>query len=458
MNLKCNPTFTVGQGVVAIIVCFLSLIANSDMYGQYLTTIAGNGDNRTMTCTGDGGPATDAELKSPVGVAVDSSGNVYIADYWNRRIRKVDVHGIITTFAGCDSVYPGDTLPPEKTSLAGTLSVAVDDTGSVLFSDYNKLRKVDRYGRISIVAGGGSGGDGGPASVAGCSRIYSVTTDHSGNIFIGTTNAVRKIDKDGIITTVAGSILYGSDLVEGGPATDARLFEVCGLAVDYAGSIYFSDRQNNRLCKVTTSGVITTIAGTGEAGFTENGNMAFGNKIDHPYGLARADNGTLYFSDGSNHRVRCILPNGMLRTIAGTGFSAGGGPSEGIAYDIAIPFPEGLALDKDGSLYIADDGLSYRVRKVTDPVISLRALETNGTKCAMECKPNPCSGNIRIRVLAQTHGKVRIILKNVLGDVVVERSIEANVENELKLDLPAGLYFLVASVDDKQIQKKVVVN
>ncbi len=280
-----------------------------------ISTFAGNGN---AVYGGDGGTATSASLNSPSGVAVDKAGNVYIADYSNYRIRKVDVNGIITTVAGVGtSTYSGDGGLATSAGLKGPTSVALDSLGNLYICDYKnyRIRKVNTSGIISTVAGNGSSccmtssGDGGLATAANLGNPIGIAVDRSGNLFISqntTNNSIRKVNTNGIISTIVGttsSMGYNTDHIT---ATSAWLNSPAGLVVDSIGNLYFCDKGNYRIRKVGINDTIQTIAGTGSMGNSGDGGYAVSAQLSNPSGLAIDAVGNLYFSDVSNHRIRKI--------------------------------------------------------------------------------------------------------------------------------------------------------
>ena len=323
--------------------------------GGTITTIAGNGN------TGDGGPATSAQV-SPWGVAVDGQRNVYIVDSDNESVRRVSAGGTITTIAGTGNQgFSGDGGPATSAELDSPTGVAVDRQGNVYIvdRDNNRVRKVGPGGTITTFAGGGSSlGDGGPATSAQLNYPYAVAVDGQRNVYIADGRRVRKVSASGTITTFAGG---GSSLGDGGPATSARLRNATGVAVDGQRNIYIADGQDYRVRKVSRSGTITTFAGTGKAGFTGDGGPATSAQLD-AYGVAVDGQGNVYIAGSESHRVRKVGPGGTIRTFAGTGkagSSGGGGP----AVAAQLNFPYGVAADAHGNVYIADYG-NRRVRKV----------------------------------------------------------------------------------------------
>ena len=255
-----------------------------------ITTLAGNG---AITFAGDGGPATHASFFNPSGVAADNAGNVYIADSMNNRIRKVDSAGTISTVAGNGSVgFTGDGGPATSASLWTPLDVAVDSAGNLYIADSgnNRIRKVNTAGVITTVAGGapvpGFSGDGGQAVGAGLFLPGGVTVDPSGNLYIADigNNRIRKVNAAGTISTVAGNGTK-SFSGDGGAAAGAglNLFGAhAGLAVDGAGNLYIPDIANHRIRKVGASGIISTVAGNGIAGFSGDGGPAITAGLNNP--------------------------------------------------------------------------------------------------------------------------------------------------------------------------------
>ena len=332
-----------------------------------ITTIAGTGEEGF---SGDGGPAVQAYLNSPNDVAVDSAGNLYIADSDNSRIRKVDSSGVISTIAGTGEYgFGGDGGPAVLAQLKYPTGVVTDDTGNLYIAGYNnqRIRKVDSSGIITTVAGserGGFSGDGGPATAARLDYPKGVATDGAGNLYIADRYRVRKVDPSGIITTVAGS--GGGFGGDGGLATKARL-SATDVATDGIGNLYIADSSNNRIRMVDPSGIITTVAGTGEYGFGGDGGPATNAQLHFPSGVAVDGTGNLFIGDQQNNRIRMVDSAGTITTIAGSGewgFGGDGGP----AAAAGLAQPRGVALDDSGNLYIADRG-NHRIRVVkTNPL------------------------------------------------------------------------------------------
>jgi RHS repeat-associated protein len=349
-------------------------------HAMIIRTAAGTG---VGGFSGDGGPATEAQLRTPAGVAADASGNLYIADAYNYRVRKVDANGIITTVAGNGTRgYAGDGGPAIEAQLQGPFGVAMDSAGNLYLADTgnHRVRKVDTNGIITTVAGNGDpgfSGDGGPAVQAGLTAPTGVATDPHGNLYIADTNnhRIRKVTASGIIITVAGDgrSQFSGD---GGPATEASLYLPMGVAANAYGHLLFADYGNHRVRKVDANGIITTVAGNGDPGFSGDGGPAADAHLRHPTSVRVDSYGNLYIADSGNHRVRRVYANGIIATFAGketSGFDGDGGPPT----HAALSAPWGLTFDPDGALYIANTNAhDNRVRKVGPPCAFTGSIHT----------------------------------------------------------------------------------
>jgi trimeric autotransporter adhesin len=324
---------------------------------------------------GDGGPATSAGLFNPHGVTVDASGNIYIADTGDNRIRMVTKStGIITTVAGDGTAgYKGDGGPATSAGLTYPYGVTVDASGNIYIADSgnNRIRMVTRStGIVTTVAGDGSygyKGDGGQATSAGLYIPYGVAVDASGNIYIADSgnNRIRMVTKStGIITTVAGDGLFGYK-GDGGPATSASLYNFYGVTVDASGNIYIADSSNNRIRLVTKStGIITTVAGDGTAGYKGDGGPATSAGLTYPYGVTVDASGNIYIADSGNNRIRMVTRStGIITTVAGDG-SYGYRGDEGPATSAGLRNPRVVSVDASGNIYIAES-YDNRIRLVT---------------------------------------------------------------------------------------------
>jgi len=334
-----------------------------------ITTVAGNGSS---DFSGDGGPATAAAVYSATGVGVDAAGNLYIADRSSHRIRRVSPDGTISTFAGNGTAgYSGDGGPASNASLSYPCGVAVDLAGNVYIADTmnNRIRKVPRGGVITTVAGsatGGYSGDGGPAVSASLCMPKGVGVDASGNLYIAEEcgHRIRRVSAGGIITTVAGNGTAGFS-GDGGPASSASFYNPRGVAVDAAGSVFVTDAVNRRVRKFSPGGTISTVAGNGLFKAPTDGVLATSSFLNQPWDVAADGAGNIYIVDGYNARVRKVSPGGIISTVAGNGvrgFSGDGGPAT--AASLGFNPYGSVALDSGGNLYISDSD-NHRIRKVT---------------------------------------------------------------------------------------------
>jgi len=338
-------------------------------YVPRIVTIVGNG---VSGYSGDSGPAASAQLKAAQSVALDSAGNLYIADDNNHRIRKVDRNGIITTVAGNGTGgYLSDGGPATATELQYPADVALDTSGNMYIADTNnnRIRKVDHQtGLISTFAGTGTAtysGDNGPANLAAVNAPGALTVDTVGNVYIYDTSncRIRKVDLSGTITTVAGNGTNGYS-GDNGPATSARISMGYGLAVNAMGDIFISDGGNVRIRKVDhATGNISTIAGTGVSAFSGDGGpatLAQFSVINH---LAVDSAGNLYVCDSFNNRIRVIdHSSGIISTLVGAG-TAGFSGDEGSAATAMINGPHGVVVDSSWNIFVCDTNNS-RIRKV----------------------------------------------------------------------------------------------
>ena len=334
-----------------------------------IRTIGGHG---VEGYSGDGGPATDAGM-NPVGVAIDNSGNIYFTDYNNNRVRKISTSGTITTIAGNGSLgFSGDGAAATNAMLNLPTGVAVDASGNVFIADgnNNRIRKVDTSGIITTVAGSSVssfGGDGGMATAAGLNGTYGVAIDASGDIYIADYNhqRIRFVNTSGVISTIAGTGIAGYS-GDGIAATAAALNAPYDIAVDASGNVYIGDSHNQRIRKINSSGIISTVAGNGSAGYGGDGAAATTAMLSNPQEVKFDGSGNLYIGDRNNNVIRKVSTSGIITTFAGnnvSGFSGDGGFST-LA---ELSLPNNIAIDSVGNVYFADFN-NYRIRMASPSI------------------------------------------------------------------------------------------
>ena len=324
-----------------------------------ITSVAGCGSRGAF---GDGGFATNASLSFPQNVTMDIGGNIYVVDTYNALIRKVDTNGIISTLAGNGSMgYSGDGGLAVNAKLYLPGAAAVDPCGNLIIADTfnNCLRKVDAFGVITTVAGNGLAGysgDGGLAVNARLNAPNGLAFDLNGNLYVSdaNNNCIRKIDVNGIITTVAGNGVAGF-AGDGGAATNASLNAPGGIVLDSFGNLFIADSGNNRVRRVDLNGIITTLAGSGMLGYFGDGGFATNASFTTPCSLALDGMGNLFIADTYNNCIRRVCTNGVIDTVAGSPSSSTLGDG-GAATNASLFFPSGIVISSAGTLMVADAG------------------------------------------------------------------------------------------------------
>ena len=336
--------------------------------GGNITTVAGNGTGCSGTC-GEGGPATSAEFNGPAGVAATSGGTIYVANYSNYVIDSFTVGGNLKLAAGNHS-YNLETLinnePPQGVVFAYPWGVFDDSAGNVYVADsQNEMIRelVKSSNLVNFFAGNGTygySGDGGGATLAELRQPYGVAKDKSGNVYIGdTVNClIRVVNSAGNISTFAGLVVSGNPQCgytgDGGAATSAKLSYPYGVAVDSKNNVYFADYNNEVVREVSTTGIITTIAGIGGiAGYGGDGGPATNALLYNPTGVAVDPAGNVFISDYNNCRVREINgATGIITTVAGNGSCTFTG--DGQANSNGVLYPQGVVVDANDNLFFTE--------------------------------------------------------------------------------------------------------
>lgn len=338
--------------------------------GQNIRTVIGV--SGTSGYSGDGGPASKAHINTGQVSEVHADGTLYIADWGNYRIRRMMNDGSIMTIAGIgEQGYSGDGGPALKAKFSNVHRVVAAKDGSfyVADQDNNCIRRIDAQGIVETFAGTGKAGfsgDGGPAKSAQLYTPRCLRLAADGTLYISDTynHRIRKVTPDGIITTVAGDG-YSDFKGDGGPAVKARISSPQEIFLTEDGKVYFADQGNNRIRCIYPDGTIRTVAGKGTAGFSGDGGIATEAELNSPEGFAVARDGTIYIADRYNHRIRMVSPAGIISTIAGSddaGYDGDGGP----AFSAQLYEPHAIALAHDGSIYVSDVG-THSIRKIDAP-------------------------------------------------------------------------------------------
>ncbi len=414
------------------------------MHGQIIITYAGTG---TAGYSGDGGPATNAQFQNLVGIAMDTAGNLYVPDYNNNVVRKVDTGGIITTIAGTGAAgYTGDGGPASAAKLDHPWNVFVDAPGNVYIAEQanSTIRKINTSGIITTIAGNGSSGysgDGGAATAATFNEPWGIAMSDAGDLYISdvNNNRIRKVNPFGTVSSVAGtgSFGYNGDNIL---ATTAELSFPTGI-VWLAGKLYIADKLNNRI-RVLTGTMITTVAGTGTQGNSGDGGLATAAEIYNPAGLAADSAGNLLFTDLGNHVVRKITGTAISR-VAGNGTHGySGDGSNALAAQLSQPW--GVAAGKHNSLFIADKN-NYRVRKVyTPPSSGVRDLSAG----VVDMYPNPARSTLTITA---TNAINNIEVYNLSGQLVYAQEHNDKAVTVDVSSLVAGTY--IVRVNGAMVQR-----
>jgi type IX secretion system substrate protein len=385
-----------------------------------ITTIAGTGfgaGSGSGGFSGDGGQATSAELWNPLNMVFDNSGNLYFTDYNNNRVRMINTAGIIMTIAG-----------------GGTCS-------------------------------GTYCGDGGQATAAKLDLPWGLAIDIAGNLYIADeqNNVVRRVNTAGIISTVVGNghgagMGTGGYSGDGGQATAAELFDPVGLTFDNTGNLYIADLSNDVIRKVTTSGIISTYAGGGTCGnYCGDGGQATAAALNEPIGVVCDAFDNLYIGDDANNVIRKVSTTGIITTIAGNGTGGYSGDG-GTATTAELRMPTGISFDNYGNLYIADQENGC-IRKISN-VATTDIEQVSDIRYQVSVFPNPASNNLWVTCSGITGiiGQANIIMYDMLGNVVKQQSIATEQSTIDVSDLQDGMYVIEINNPQYQTKQKIIIN
>lgn len=422
-----------------------------------INTIAGNGN---IGYSGDSNLATQAQLNA-LGVTVAKDGQLYIPDAANNRVRKINLGDSIFTVAGTGTAgYNVDSGDALTTLLYNPTSVATDTAGNLYIADQRnqRIRKVDIAGVMTVIAGTGITGFSGDDSAAVNAKLnnpISVATDTFGNLYVVDygNNRIRKINAAGIITTVAGTGVVGHT-GDGGQAIAATLDTPTCVATDLLGNFYIADRGNNCIRKVDTAGDISNLAGSpaGTSGFGGDNGPATAALLAHPYGVATDRDGNVYIADEENQRIRKVDLTGNIATIAGSGTLSfcGDGGNPLLA---CLNHPKGIAVDDMGHVFIAD-AFNNRIREIT----GVLSVGNAPTEPDARLYPNPAGEALNVECrIAANNSTIQLQVLDMTGRLIEERQCAANngyLQTSLAIPqgTPAGMYVIKLASDTEQKQ------
>jgi len=432
-------------------------IRKMDVSGD-VYSVAGNG----TTGYGDGGPAVAAELQFPAGVILGASGNIYIADANNNRIHEVNTAGIMSAIAGNGIAgYTGDGGPATAAELQYPAGIARDASGDIYIADENNsaIRKVNTAGIISTIAGNGTpgySGDGTAATTAQLSYPQGVVADAAGNLYIADASnyRIRKVNTAGIISTVAGNGIPGY-AGDGEDAIAAELAFPTGVALDGSGNLYIADAYNNVIREVNlASGVISTVAGNGKAGYSGDGGMAAAAELYLPVGIVLDGSGNLFISDFYNNVVREVNVSGIISTVAGNGINGYNGDGEA-ATAAKLNGPACVASDASGNLFIADQN-NNRIREVTKGSPLIINERSNIQDVTVYPVPNNGQFIVQIDNGGSPITNTTLSIYDVLGKEVYTQPVNA-AQSNLNVNLKDGIYILRVVSDRGVVSKRIEV-
>ena len=435
----------------ALLVTAISLLPFRPQ-AQTISTLAGK---KQSGYSGDGGPASASLLYKATCVVTDKAGNLFVSDFCNHVVRKIDRQGIITTIAGNHIMgYSGDGGPATAAQMKCPWGLAIDATGNLYIAEKenNIIRKINTEGIISTIAGNGTqgySGNGGAATAAQLNHPLGVAVDKAGNVYVAdnSNNVVRKINPAGLINTIAGNHSAGNS-GDGGQATAASFRNPRHVAVDEAGNVFVSDTWNSVVRKIAATGIITTVAGNRSKSYTGDGGQATAAGIYYPVGITVGADGCLYIADNHNHAIRKVDNNGIITTVAGNGVKGYSGDN-GPATTAQIANPTSITIDETGKLYIAE----FENNLVR--VVNLPSFASYGH---IKIYPNPTQNSITMELPEYTANPT-VYISDVTGKVLETKALETSKPQRVSFNLAglaAAAYIINVTAAGKTYSERVV--
>jgi sugar lactone lactonase YvrE len=425
---------------------FLSLISffivPLILQAQVVTTLAGSGLQGSKN-----GTSANASFYEPCGMVIDSMGNVFLAEGGNNDIRKISTTGMVSTWAGSGAAGGTDGTKTGA-SFSFPSGLAIDSTQNLYVADQadNKIRKISPAGVVSTLAGSGyQGSTDAMGALASFNYPADIVRDAKGNLFVVETynNKIRKISPSGLVSTFAGSGASGST---DGNGLAASFNQPVSLAIDGSGNLYVAEAGNNKIRKVTPDGQVSTLAGSGSAGNVDATGTAA--SFNLPQGMAVDNVGNVYVADYFNNKIRKISPAGIVSTFAGSGTA---GSANGIGTAASFYHPVGVALDKFGNIFVSDYG-NYLIRKITPSVVT-DIMDQPNVEIGLSVFPNPSNGNLSLRYSKEE----TFSLINHFGQTVQSIHVQEGSELvEFQVGGAAGIYILQANANPSLIRRIVV--
>lgn len=435
--------------IFTTIVLFASALSLSVGQTNYIPNVTVSTFAGSATSGNVNGQGTAARFYYTCGIATDASGNIYVADTYNHAIRKITSSGLVSTIAGSGS---SGTTEGQGTAAKFFYprGLAVDASGNIYVADtYNhKIRKITSTGLVSTFAGTGlRGSDDGSGADASFSGPTGIAIDGSGNILVAdqSNNLIRKITPSGVVSTFAGSGTAGT---ADGQGVTAEFFFPYGIAADKSGNIFVTDNGSHKVRKITVGGLVSTFAGSGTQGDKDAQGVAA--SFNGPAGVATDAGGNLFVADESNRKIRSISSTGLVKTLAGSGVQ---GAADGAGSVAEFSIPRGVAIDGLGNIYIADYS-NNTIRKIVGGTIT--AIEHETVASFVDFYPNPAKDVLHI-VLPEG-GSGSVVLTDLQGNVVLSHSVNTETLSLVTSDLANGVYLLKLISGKNNYTRKVVIS